>query len=165
MVNRKGFAAMQLVIAGVVIGVLLIIFIAVPNVLRQTRNNSRTQDVHLLGLLVQDQRLASQTGMLPSSCNNTQADCFSRRAKLSYYDNRSDSDTTVSYYRNQQAFNRYAPQLDVHDKSVTRKVFIHTYATCDDQGMPTGQNAGMNSVIIQYAIETFGGPQLICKTV
>jgi hypothetical protein len=164
MVNRKGFAAMHLIIAGVVMGVLLIISVAVPNVLRQTRNSSRTQDIHLLGLLVKDQQLASQTGLLPSSCNNTQPNCFSRLAKLSFYENTSNTETVVTYYRNPQQFNRYSPQLNLNDKEVADKVYIHTYATCD-YNTPTGHNASMNSVIIQYAIETFTGPKLVCKIV
>ena len=164
MVNRKGLAAMQLVIAGVVVGVLLIIFIAVPNILRQTRNNSRSQDVHLLGLLVKDQQQASQTGMLPASCNNTQADCFSRQIKLSYYDNTSNSDTVITYYRNQKPIDKYSPQLNIEDSKVVDKVYIHSYAVCDGD-VPTGQKATAGSNIIQYAVETFTGPKLVCKNI
>lgn len=164
MVNRKGFVAMHLVVAGVVIGVLLIIFIAVPNAMRQTRNSSRTQDIHLLGLLIKDQQLASQTGFLPPSCNNTQANCFSRLAKLSFYDNTSNSDTVITYYRNEQQFSKYSPQLDVNDSEVTGKVYIHTYATCD-QDRPSGHNASRGSVIIQYAVEGFTSPRLVCKII
>lgn len=162
MLNRKGFTAIQLLITGVIIGVLLIVCIAVPNALRQMRNSSRTQDAHVLGLLIKEQQLVGQTA-LPNSCNNTQKDCFSRKTKLSYYDNTSLEETVVTYYRNAPAFDeKFSPKLDLSDADATNKVLIHTYAICGPSG-PTGVSATPSSIAIQYAVETFFGPRLVCK--
>jgi competence protein ComGC len=163
MLNRNGFTAIQLLITGVIIGVLLIVLIAVPNALRQTRNSSRTQDAHVLGLLIKEQQLISQTASLPNSCNNTQKDCFSRKTKLSYYDNTSLDETVITYYRDATAFDeKFSPKLDPADIDVTNKVLIHTFAVCGPDG-PTGAGAGVGSIAIQYAIETLFGPKLVCK--
>lgn len=165
MVNRKGFTAIQLLISGVIIGVLLIVLVAVPNALQQTRNSSRTQDVHVLGILIKEEQIASRTAALPGSCNNTQADCFSRKTKLSYYDNTSLEETVITYYRDSAPFDeKFSPKLDLSDIDVTNKVVIHTFAVCRANGL-TGNGASTGTVAIQYAVETFFGSKLVCKNV
>lgn len=160
--NRKGFTVVEWLIASSIIGFLLIVFIAVPNALRQTRNNARVQDINALAALIKEKQTASQTGSLPNSCNNTQYGCFSREAKLSYYINTSNSETYITYYRNTAKFDELSPRLDLEDDAVTSKVFIHTYAVCRNQEV-SGDRASSGHVAIQYAIETLSGPKLQCK--
>lgn len=162
--NRKGFTVVELSIAFAVVGFLLIVFIAVPNAMRQTRNNNRVQDVKALAAALKEKQVVSQTGALPESCNNTQHNCFSRQANLSYYDNTSNRETYITYYRNAAKLNELAPQLDVEDEAVISKVLIHSYATCE-RDVLQGGNASPTSVAIQYAVETMSGPKLQCKNV
>jgi Tfp pilus assembly protein PilW len=161
MVNRKGFTVVQLLVTGVIVGLLLIAFVAVPNVMRQTRNSSRAQDIHVLALVLKDQQAASSTGFLPQSCNNTQPSCFIHDASLALYDNTS-TDTVITYYRNTKPYNDELPHLSLDDENVTHKVVMHTYAICDG-GELTGQKAGAGSIAMQYAVETMHGAKLVCK--
>jgi len=162
MVNRKGFAVRQLIIAVVIVGFLLIVAVAVPNVMRQTRNSSRTQDVHVLAIALKDMQLTSSNAGLPESCNNTQAGCFTRDAKLAYYDNTSSSDTVITYYRNTKPFDKFSPQLDMAQPGSSNRVIMHTYTRCE-QGAPTGDGANRSGVVALYAIETFKGSVAACK--
>ena len=164
MVNRKGFTVVQLLVAAVVVGLLLIVLIAVPNVMRQTRNSSRAQDIHVLGLVIKDEQSVSSTGALPASCNNTQANCFAHAASLSFYGNTSDADPTIAYYRNTKPFNEKSAHLSQSDDDITRKVVIHTYAICND-GQLSGEKAGAASIAIQYAVETMRGVKIVCKAI
>jgi len=161
--NRNGFAVRQLAVAGAVIGFLLIVAIAVPNVLRQTRNSSRTQDVHILGVALKDAQIATNNAAMPDSCNNTQAQCFIRTAQLAYYDNTSSSETVITYYRNNKPFDKFSPQLDAADnKGADKQVVIHSYAKCGPSG-PTGDGASRGDSIAQYAVETLTGISMACK--
>jgi type II secretory pathway pseudopilin PulG len=164
MVNRKGFTVVELLIAFAVIGFLLIILVAVPNALRQTRNGSRVQDVNALASLVRERQAISQTGALPASCNNTQAGCFIRDIDLAHYDNTSDVETYITYFRNTSRLNELSPQLDIEDEEVTAKVYIHTFAICDGNRL-SAEQASAGSVVIQYAVETVTGVALLCKNI
>jgi hypothetical protein len=164
MINRKGFTVVQLLVSGILAGLVLIFAIAAPNALRQTRNSSRAQDTHVLGLLIKEQQTTSSTASLPDSCNNTQRSCFSRGAKLSFYDNTSLEDTTVTYYRNAKPYSELSPRLELSDPRITDKVIVHSYAVCHDQ-KPTGEGASAGNIIIQYATESFRGKKLVCKQI
>src|SRR5690349_5051934 len=153
MLNRKAFTVVQLLVSAVVVGLLLIIFVAIPNVMRQTRNSSRAQDIHVLGLVIKEEQSASSRGALPDSCNSTQPSCFARTASLSFYDNISSVDPVISYYRNSKPFNEDSAHLSKSDDDVTHKVVIHTYAVCDDS-QPTGAAASAANIAFQYAVET-----------
>lgn len=164
MVNRKGFTVVQLLVAAFVVGLLLIILVAVPNIMRQTRNSSRAQDIHVLGLLIKDEQSVSSTGALPASCNNTQISCFAHTASLSFYDNNSDVDTNITYYRNTKPFNVDSAHLRPSDDDIAHKVIIQTYAVCNDDQL-SGETAGAASIAIQYAVETMRGVKIVCKSI
>jgi prepilin-type N-terminal cleavage/methylation domain-containing protein len=163
MINRKGFTIIEFLIVLAIVGLILaIVLFAVPNLMRSGRNTRRNQDSSLLLTLVNDQKQATPNGALPASCDTTQPACFLRQSDLAYYDNASSTVPVIHYFHNDVPFNAGMPQLSATDQHAPESVYIHSYAICNGD-TPTGLYASPSSFVVQYAIETFSGPRLMCK--
>jgi prepilin-type N-terminal cleavage/methylation domain-containing protein len=176
----KGFTIVEtmfvLAIAGLI---LLIVFMAIPALQRNSRNNIRKQDVTNILQAVSHYEL-SNSGNFPDSCGlgpkalpplTFSTDCFNQignsndyflqyeKGKLYYYDGTNiilDNQTSLTV--SGTAANDNIPAL-----SNINLVEIYNFETCDTTTHgATLSGAGYNSVVALYAIETNGGVSPQC---
>jgi len=139
-----GFTIVETLIVLAIAGlILMIVFLAIPTLIRNSRNNQRRQDVQIILGSVSHWEL-NHSGDIP----NTPTDNFLQydTSKLTYYDPSTEiTSTTLSPGASIPA---YTPNLD--------KVYIYNYQKCSAAsfGTATPQGAGYNDVVALYAIET-----------
>lgn len=161
----SGFTIVETIIVLAVAGlILLIVLMAIPTLLRNSRNNQRKQDVQAILEAVSHYQL-SNSGDLPSSTAPLQ-----RLPKLTYY-----SPATINYYTpascsvpNSGVYITFcisadwtqAPTTPVNNLSNSLDtVLIYNHEKCDPSNPSQGQRAGAgyNDVIALYAIEVGNG--------
>src|SRR5438045_6194672 len=85
----EGFTIIEVMIVLAIAGlIMLIVFLAVPALQRNSRNTQRKNDVSgILGALSED--ISNGGGGLPANCDGGSTTCWVKNTKLSYYDNNS----------------------------------------------------------------------------
>ncbi len=139
-----GFTIVETLIVLAMAGlILMIVFLAIPTLIRNSRNNQRRQDVQIILGSVSHWEL-NHSGDVP----NTPTDNFLQydTSKLTYYD--PTTEITSMTLSPGALVPAYTPDLD--------KVYIYNYQKCSSTspGSPTPQGAGYNDVVALYAIET-----------
>jgi prepilin-type N-terminal cleavage/methylation domain-containing protein len=145
--KSEGFTIIEVMIVLAIAGlILLIVFLAVPALQRNSRNTQRKNDVSAL-LGAANEYINNHNGSMPTSAAN-----ITSNAKLGYY----DSATNVDFAANSNTAIGTAATID--------KVFIRTGAKCnsanDDVG---GSGPSARALAIVYQVETSGSTQSICQ--
>jgi prepilin-type N-terminal cleavage/methylation domain-containing protein len=166
----KGFTIVEtmfvLAIAGLI---LLIVFMALPALQRNSRNNLRKQDVANILQAASHYEL-SNSGNFPETCGPGPADggCFTQigntndnflqyeKGKLYYYDG------TDIVLHNQTALTA-AGTSGIAPVNNANVVDVYNFETCSSSNGGTIYGAGYNSVVALYAIETNGGISPQCE--
>lgn len=151
--NNEGFTIIEVLIVLAIAGlIMLIVFLAVPALQRNSRNTQRRNDVaSLLGAY--SENINNSNGTIPASCSGTDATCFVKNIKLSNYDNAAAS---VSFVKATSAQNR-AAQTDADI------VTIYNYSKCGSNGAGTASGATSRSIIALFAVETSSGTVAQCQ--
>lgn len=140
--KTEGFTIIEVLIVLAIAGlIMLIVFLAVPALQRNSRNTQRKNDVSALLGAVQEAANASN-GVLTSITK----DEVTAASKLSTID---ADKVTVTLNRTSGATVNNAADLD--------SVVIANYAKCADAKTSTDAGASKRSVVAMYKIETGGG--------
>jgi prepilin-type N-terminal cleavage/methylation domain-containing protein len=170
--NASGFTIIEVLIVLAVAGmILLIVFEAVPALLRSSRNNQRRQDVSTILGAVSHYEL-NNSGAMPPNCGHAaQPSCTNSflkysKSKLSYF----DPDTVTYAPLNDKGviFSNGSPGNGGTSWTVsTENVLVTNYEKCLDDpdrvGVADGQGAGFNDIVALYSVETGGGLQGQCQ--
>ena len=150
--REEGFTIIEVLIVLAIAGlIILIVFLAVPALQRNSRNTQRRNDVSaMLGAL--QEAVNNNNGQLPADCNGTGANCWVRNAKMSNYDNQSGS---VTWDNRNAAGN-------VTNSTTVDQVQVYSYAKCNG-GDVTTTNATSRSVAVLFAVETTSGSTPQCQ--
>ncbi len=149
--KEQGFTIIEVLIVLAIAGlIMLIVFLAVPALQRNSRNTQRRNDVSgLLGAY--QEAVNNNNGAVPAACDGSAATCWVRNAKLSNYDNTS---ANLVFY-NDAAFTAHtAPTID--------QVVAQSYAKCVNN-VPVATNATSRSITVSFLVETNGAPTLQCQ--
>jgi competence protein ComGC len=142
-----GFTVVEMFIVLAIAGmILLMIFLAIPTLERNSRNNQRRQDVQTILAAVSHWEL-NHSGDVPI----TPADNFLQYdvSKMSYYDPTTQVSSTKLSAGAAEPF--HPPDLD--------KVYVYNYQKCNpaSPGNSTPLGAGFNDVVAIYAVESGNG--------
>jgi prepilin-type N-terminal cleavage/methylation domain-containing protein len=164
--KRDGFTIIEILIAIIIAGfILLVVFLAVPATQRTARNSTRHKDASAVLASVLSYRAENKTGSLPESCDNIDSDCFTRQVGMGYYDNQA-STATVSFKKLDHPYSDDDAILHADDSDSVEQVALYSYALCNDSGTQAiGTYASPQNVVVVYAIETINGAALQCKAV
>lgn len=146
--DQKGFTIIEVLIVLAIAGlILLIVFLAVPALQRNSRNTQRKNDVqNLIGAL--QEYTNNNAGALPAD-NTTYQSSVLTNTKLGFYNNSGD----VVYAKNTSAVTT--------TPTATEKVTINTFAKCNGNALATS-GATSRSVAAVYYIETSSSTQAQC---
>lgn len=143
--QEKGFTIIEVLIVLAIAGlIILIVFLAVPALQRNSRNTQRKNDVSALIGAVQEYT-NNNNGKLPAAAAD-----FTSNAKISIYD------TTDVDYSNPATAVVAAPGTD------NTKVYIRGYAKCNGNAVATS-GATKRNVIAYYWVESSGNPVPQCQ--
>jgi prepilin-type N-terminal cleavage/methylation domain-containing protein len=167
--RNSGFTIIEVLIVLAIAGlILLIVFLAVPALQRNSRNTQRKNDVAAaLGGL--STYLNDNNGTIPATCDSSVATCWMNSAlgvKLGFYDTTTAGNATWT----KQAAATVAP--NVPTASATSTVKIYNNAKCLDASTTSTQatatstttGASSRSIVAMYAIEGgTGGITYVCQ--
>ena len=158
--QEKGFTIIEVLIVLAIAGlIILVVFLAVPALQRNSRNTQRKNDVS--GLAGTYQEVINNTnGTNPADCTGADATCWVKNSKMSYYNN---ATTNVAW--NNQAAVTLETNLDPAVPLDRDRVKIANGVKCNatNNGQFVIANATLRSVAIQYMVETAGVPVLQCQ--
>ena len=156
--GQDGFTIIEVLIVLAIAGlIMLVVFLAVPALQRNSRNTQRNNDVSaLIGAL--NEYVNNSGGQIPASCSMTSC-AFVDNAKLGFYESATDS--ALTFTKRTTAGVIAAPTGQ--DTSV---INAGSFSTCNSTGTAsTATGATARSVAFVYYVETGGDdPQLQCKT-
>lgn len=146
--KQEGFTIIEVLIVLAIAGlIILIVFLAVPALQRNSRNTQRKNDVSALIGAIQEHVNNSQ-GQLPAD-----KAAFINNAKLGFYD--PASATEVVYTK------RTTPYTTT--PTDTSAVTINTYSKCNGNTGLAATGATSRNVTAVYFSETSGSPTLQCQ--
>jgi prepilin-type N-terminal cleavage/methylation domain-containing protein len=153
--KQEGFTIIEVLIVLAIAGlIILIVFLAVPALQRNSRNTQRKQDVSALGGAL-NEYINNNNGQLPNDDTAFESN-VKTNSKMSYYD--ATNNNTIRYTKNTAAS---APNpVSATDLD---SVVIQTFSKCNGNDA-TATGATSRSVVAVYNIETGGGtPQEQCQ--
>lgn len=149
---QRGFTIIEVLIVLAIGGlILLIVFLAVPALQRNSRNTQRASDIAALGGALSEY-VNNNNAVLPVDDASWEAN-VKPNYKFGYYD--ASLNTTVVYNKNNSAANRTA----VTNPDV---INVHTYTKCNGNNA-VGAGASSRSVVALYAVEGGNGAIPQCK--
>lgn len=146
--KQPGFTIVEVMIALAIAGLIMyMVFLAIPTLQRNSRNNQRKQDVSAILQAISQYELTNSANFPP---NTTTLLAFT---KLSFY----DRTTQVSLLA--------APPGIVGPNTNIDSVDIYGSERCDPASPGTTDNKGADyrDIVALYAIETSGAPQSKCE--
>lgn len=152
--NSQGFTIIEVLIVLAIAGlIMLVVFLAVPALQRNSRNTRRKQDVAaILGSL--SEWISNNNGSLPATtCTGATPCAFFSNFTPAIYDK---TTATGIIYTVQ---NSRSTLTAVTDADVVK---IYTFAKCSGTA-PTDTGATARSVIALYAVESGGGTTAQCS--
>ncbi len=150
--KNKGFTIIEVLIVLAIAGlIMLIVFLAVPALNRNSRNTQRRDDVAALMAMFAE-TLNNNNATLPATCTGASASCWVKDAKVSIVDNQS---ANVAWTKNASA-----PASAPTNTNVD-VVTIQNYLKCS-AGVATTTGASSRSVAAIYAVETSSGTSSQC---
>lgn len=145
--KQKGFTIIEVLIVLAIAGlIILIVFLAVPALQRNSRNTQRKNDVSALIGAVQEYT-NNNNGSLPPAASN-----ITDNAKISLY---AASDVNYPSSRPSSAVVA-APGTD------SNVVYIRDFAKCDGNAIATS-GATKRNVVAYYFVEASGAPVAQCQ--
>lgn len=169
--RQAGFTIVETLIVLAVGGlILLIVFLAIPNLQRNSRNNQRRQDVQVVLGAVSQYELKN-SGKFPDDCGKItqlgQKSCTTTGGST-------PNDYFLRYSTNALTF--YTDPGQVQAESLTPGtpgnrsvsdadgVAVLNYQKCmPDEGSSTSQGAGYSDVVALFAVETASGTVTQCQ--
>ncbi len=150
--KEKGFTIIEVLIVLAIAGlIVLIVFLAVPALQRNSRNTQRKNDVGAIGGALTE-FVNNNNGAIPANC--TGSGCvFGGNAKASLYDTSSATQFTFT--------NQASPTAPAAVAAVD-VLKIYNNAKCNGN-TPSAANATKRSIIALYAVETGGAPTPQCQ--
>lgn len=151
--KQEGFTIIEVLIVLAIAGlIMMVVFLAVPNLQRNSRNTQRKSDVSaIVGGM--SEYVNNNAGQLPTTC--TAGSCTSQtwlqNAKLSQYDPSSIAFSNVTTARTS------APTA----ATTADQVLIYNYAKCNGMTI-TNTNATARSIAASYMVETSSAAQAQC---
>ena len=145
--REDGFTIIEVLIVLAIAGlIMLIVFLAVPALQRNSRNTSRKSDAASLGSAIAEY-VNNNDGQLPASCSGS-ACSFINNWKPGFY-----TAANVTYTKNT------ASGASLSDPNDGDKVKAASYMTCDPNtpGVATSTGASSRSIALVYDVETGGG--------
>jgi prepilin-type N-terminal cleavage/methylation domain-containing protein len=155
--GQDGFTIIEVLIVLAIAGlIMLVVFLAVPALQRNSRNTQRNNDVaSIVGAM--NEYINNSGGQLPASCTGATPCAFLANAKLGYF--AADTNTNFVYTRNASATAVVAP-------TNIENIAVGSFSTCNSTGTAASTtNATSRSVAIVYLVETGSGTQAQCKTI
>lgn len=150
--DNKGFTIIEVLIVLAIAGlIILIVFLAVPALNRNSRNTQRRDDVASIMAMFAE-TLNNNNAALPATCTGASASCWVKDAKVSIVDNQSAS---VAWTKNTSA-----PASAPTNTNVDA-VIIQNYIKCNGS-VATTTGASSRSVAAVYAVETSSGTTSQC---
>lgn len=158
--NRKseaeGFTIIEVLIVLAIAGlILLIVFLAVPALQRNSRNTERKNDVSSLGSAISE-FVDNNSGTPPAS--STDEDSIMANWKPGFYSNGSGTAANSSV-----TFSINTGAKATADPADINKINVGTYSTCSGNAS-TATGATPRSIAITYDVETGGGKTEQCIT-
>lgn len=152
--DQKGFTIIEVLIVLAIAGlILLIVFLAVPSLQRNSRNTARRNDVARVGGAATE-FVANNNGTLPTNVAADEAALVGSIGTLGSYDFTVATNFTVA------TGGTPAPITDIN------QVRLVTGVKCGTNGAVTGVNANRRSMVVQYAVEKSTAPGIpICQEV
>lgn len=146
--KQTGFTIIEVLIVLAIAGlIVLIVFLAVPALQRNSRNTQRKNDVSAMVGAVQE-FTNNNGGKLPVAA---QYDEVKANAKLSFY----DPAQVILSTENSTGGVPSATQIN--------DVLIRNYSKCSSATAATASNATRRNLVAVYHVETSGGTQLQCQ--
>jgi prepilin-type N-terminal cleavage/methylation domain-containing protein len=154
--QEKGFTIIEVLIVLAIAGlIILIVFLAVPALQRNSRNTQRKNDVASIGGALTEY-VNNNNGNLPTTCTGATPCPFYQNSKASLY-NLSSATTTFTY----------SPTTPVAPAAVTNveTLKIYNYTKCNPAviGGTVTTNATKRSLVALYAVETGNGFTSQCQ--
>lgn len=160
-VKSRGFTIIETLIVLAIAGlILLLIFMLLPVLERNGRNNQRQQDVSAILAAVSHYEL-NNTGGFPQTCGTTAANLCGLTggplayAKLTFYDDTTAGLVTI----NQLVSTSPAPNLVI----ISDTVEVYNYSKCGTSSSSPPVSAGFNNFVVLYALETGGAAAPQCR--
>lgn len=153
--DNKGFTIIEVLIVLAIAGlIMLVVFLAVPALQRNSRNTQRKNDVSAtLGAV--SEYVGNNAGKLPTTGANLAAAFTSSVPKLGFY----TDPTVITYNYSATARTGAVPTPPTGNDSAA----IYNYAKCDSASTATFTSASVRSVIVLYNVEGSGGDQPQCQ--
>lgn len=161
---QSGFTIIEVLIVLAIAGlIILLVFLAIPQLQRNSRNNQRKNDVTAILAAISHYEL-NNSGAFPACGHDSLASCYGpgnllEFGKLVFYSD--DGQTAVfSLDPGQKPSDVSAPN-PVTDAN---KVYVYNRQKCptDNSGQSTPQGAGFSDVVALFAIETGSGTTSQC---
>jgi len=157
--GAKGFTIIEVLIVLAIAGlILLIVFLAVPALQRNSRNTQRNNDVSaVIGAI--SEYVNNNAGTIPVSCTGATPCPFLSNAKLGFY--KANSATNFVFTNNTAA-------AAITDPASGDNLAAASFSTCGTGAAvntAVATNASSRSIAVVYDVETGGGAlQEQCKT-
>lgn len=151
--QEKGFTIIEVLIVLAIAGlIVLIVFLAVPALQRNSRNTQRKNDVSAIGGALTEY-VNNNNGSIPATCNGGTPCPFQNNANLNLYDKTSATKFT---------FDKQSSATAPSAVTDTETLKLYSYAKCDNNA-PTAAGATSRTLIALYAVETSGGSTSQCQ--
>jgi prepilin-type N-terminal cleavage/methylation domain-containing protein len=159
----KGFTIIEVMIVLAIAGlIMLVVFLAVPNLQRSSRNNGRKADVGRIGTAATN-FVANSNGTLPSATvAGDGAKIITDAGTLSQYPSFAEASPLGTAAANKLSI--VAGAASVGAISVDGMQLV-TGAKCGASGAATSTGASARSMALQYAQETSGGFTGACQDI
>lgn len=147
--NQKGFTIIEVLIVLAIAGlILLIVFLAVPALQRNSRNTQRKNDIAALGGAINEYTNNNNGTQIKDQATLGTA---AGNAKLGIY---AYSTSTVVYT---------SPAATVANPDDITKIYVVVGAKCSTGGAATNSGAASREVALLYTVESGSGKADICQ--
>ena len=157
--RQEGFTIIEVLIVLAIAGlIILIVFLAVPALQRNSRNTQRKNDVAGVGGALTEY-INNNNGAIPATCSGdatTGSGCgttFANNFKTSLYDK-----TSTTNFK----FTKQASAVVPSPVTSADILEVYNYAKCINNA-PTAQDATNRSIIALYAVESGGSATPQCR--
>lgn len=152
--KQKGFTIIEVLIVLAIAGlIMLVVFLAVPALQRNTRNTQRKSDISsLLGAM--SEYINNNNGRMPT--NNAEFYTVSQNAKFGFYAAPTGGSALGDF--------NFTPNSNTVVTAEANTVYVKTGARCSTAGNNfNGPNATSRNIAVVYTVETGGGTQVVCQ--
>ena len=157
--NNKGFTIIEVLIVLAIAGlIMLVVFLAVPALQRNSRNTQRKADVSaILGSI--SEYTSNNAGKLPAVNGQFTVQFANTSPKLGFYDDTTASNVTWNYSAGPRATGSYTvPPITANDV-----VNVYNNLKCGALNVPTPTGASSRSVVALYNVEGSNGNTAQCQ--